>query len=54
MLSYFLHRELDREIYMEQPQGFESQAHPDYVCKLALYGLKRGPNFEFKVAVAPV
>jgi hypothetical protein len=47
----FLHRELDREIYMEQPQGFESQAHPDYVCKLALYGLKRGPNFEFKVDI---
>lgn len=34
----FLHRELDREIYTEQPQGFESQAHPDYVCKLALLG----------------
>ena len=47
----FLHRELDREIYMEQQQGFESQAHPDYVCKLALYGLKRGPYFEFKVDI---
>ena len=38
----FLHGELDREIYMEQPKGFEGKAQPDYVCKLrkALYGLK--------------
>lgn len=27
----FLHGELDREIYMEQPGGFESKAHPSYV-----------------------
>ena len=38
----FLQDELDREIYMEKPKGFESKAQPNYVCKLkkALYNLK--------------
>nr|GEV45153.1 uncharacterized mitochondrial protein AtMg00810-like [Tanacetum cinerariifolium] len=31
---------------MNQPTGFQSQAHPEYVCKLrkALYGLKQAPR----------
>lgn len=40
-----LARELDWEIYMNQPLGFQNQDHPEYVCKLrkALYGLKQSP-----------
>jgi hypothetical protein len=39
----FLYGEIDKDIYMEQPDGYISQAHPKHVCKLkkALYGLKQ-------------
>ena len=30
----FLHGDLDKEIYMEQPEGFVLKGKEDYVCKL--------------------
>ncbi|KAK4390043.1 Retrovirus-related Pol polyprotein from transposon RE1 [Sesamum angolense] len=42
----FLHRELDREIYMNQSMDFLNPDYPEYVYKLrkALYGLKQAPR----------
>ncbi|KAK8951797.1 hypothetical protein KSP39_PZI003445 [Platanthera zijinensis] len=42
----FLYGEIDKDIFMDQPLGFVSEVHPDYVCKLrkALYGLKQAPR----------
>lgn len=37
----FLHSELQNEVYMRQPLGFEDVEHPDFVCCLrkSFYGL---------------
>lgn len=42
----FLYGELDHDIYVTQPAGFEDKENPEYVCKLrkALYGLKQAPR----------
>ena len=41
--STFMNGELEEEVYIEQPQGFQLSENADYVCKLkkALYGLKQ-------------
>ena len=42
----FLNSELEEDIYVKQPDGFQNKKFPDYVWKLkkALYGLKQSPR----------
>ncbi|XXG45853.1 hypothetical protein AAC387_Pa02g0824 [Persea americana] len=45
----FLNGEIDKEIYMDQVEGFKDAERPSYVYKLrkALYGLKQAPRAWF-------
>jgi hypothetical protein len=44
--STFLEGNLEEEVYIEKPEGFNLTSKGDYVCKLKklLYGLKQAPR----------
>jgi hypothetical protein len=44
--SAFLNGPIKKEVYVEQPPGFEDSEYPNHVYKLseALYGLKQAPR----------
>ncbi|KAK8916316.1 hypothetical protein KSP39_PZI023164 [Platanthera zijinensis] len=46
----FLHGDLEEEIYMRQPEGFEAKGKEDLVCRLkkSLYGLKQSPRMWYQ------
>ncbi|KAH9722963.1 Integrase catalytic domain-containing protein [Citrus sinensis] len=52
----FLHRELEEEIYMLQPEGFAETGKENLVCRLnkSLYDLKQAPRSDIAQAVGAV
>ena len=51
VVTAFLNGELDEDIYMDQPEGYELAGNEHLVCKLkrSLYGLKQAPRCWNKV-----
>ena len=51
VVTAFLNGELDKEIYMKQPDGYVQDGQEHLVCKLkkSLYGLKQAPRCWNKV-----
>ena len=47
----FLNGQIDCDIYMSQPPGYEDEQHPEWVCKLnkSLYGLKQAGRIWYEV-----
>ena len=44
--KFFLHGDLEEEIYMEQPQGYEVKGKENFSYRLtkSLYGMKKPPR----------
>ncbi|GJY35000.1 retrovirus-related pol polyprotein from transposon TNT 1-94 [Tanacetum coccineum] len=49
--SAFLNGKISKEVYVQQPPGFESSEFPNHICKLdkALYGLKQALEHGMKL-----
>ena len=45
----FLNGMIEEEVYIKQPEGFETMDHESHVCRLkrALYGLKQAPHASY-------
>ena len=45
----FLNGKIEKEVYIEQPEGFVTHGKKTHVCKLkkALYGLKQAPRVQY-------
>jgi hypothetical protein len=44
--SSFLNQNMEEEVYIEQPEGFQLSDNEDYICRLKkeLYGIKQAPR----------
>ena len=51
----FLNGDLEKAIYMEQPESFSTPGQKKKVCKLVkfLHGLKQAPNNDMKSLIVP-